>query len=200
VADLRLVLRVADPGETVYNAAHAAHVLTRVLEGFLAPHARMDVLRLLAEAAWRGVPNNTNPESAWSRVFTAHYALARAHEGAGRWAESHSQYRKSLDAIQKSIDFDRLYYDTHRLKAVLLLEHYCDAEGASAELDVALRILRKARPSRQVKEAIEAIEKGPLRQLEAWRQSSAGRERCLRELARATSGKTEPSRTGTTER
>ncbi len=198
--DLRLVMRVADPGETVYNAAHAAHVLTRVPERFLSPHDRMDILRLLTEAARLGVPDNTNPESAWSRVFTTHYALARALEGAGRWAEAHSQYRKSLDAIQKSIDFDRLYYDTHRLKAVLLLEHYCDAEGARAELDEALRILRRARPSRLVKEALEAIEKGPRRQLEAWSQSPAGRERCLRELERATSGNAEPSRTGTRER
>jgi len=200
VRDLGIVLRTAVPGETMYNAAHSAHVLTRIPASFLAPHDRMEILELLLRAARLGVANNTNPESAWSRVFTAHYALARAHEAAGKWAHAHSQYQKSLDAIQKSIDFDRLYYDTHRLKAVLLLEHFCDAEGARAELDVALRILKRARPSRLVKEALENLEKGPARQLEAWDRTPASRDKCLRELARATSGNPEPPRTGAEQR
>jgi tetratricopeptide (TPR) repeat protein len=196
IRDLGVIHRTAGPGESLYNAAHAAHVLTRLPEGFLAPHDRMDVLRLLLRTAQRGVPDNTNPESAYSRLFTAHYALARAFEDAGRVAEAHSQYQKSLHAIQKSIDFDRLYYDTHRLKAVLLLEHFCDAEGARKELDVSLLILRRARPSKQVKDALVAIENGPMRQLEAWDQSPAVRQKCLQELARVRTGSPEPLRKG----
>jgi tetratricopeptide (TPR) repeat protein len=196
IRDLKRVMRTASPGESVYNAAHAGHVLTRVPESLLAPHRRMDILLLLLEAARLGVPNNTNPESAYSRLFTAHYALARAFEDAGRGAEAHSQYQKSLEAIQKSIDFDRLYYDTHRLKAVLLLEHYCDAEGAQKELDVALQILKKARKSKVVNDAIAAIEQGPLRQIEAWKQNPAGAQTCREALRRVTSGRPETPREG----
>ncbi len=196
IRDIRLVHRTGNPGESLYNAAHAGHILTRLPEGFLAPYSRMEVLELLLRTARLGVPDNTNPESAYSRLFTAHYALARAFEDAGKGAQAHSQYQKSLDAIQKSIDFDRLYYDTHRLKAVLLLEHYCDAEGARKELDVALEILRKARPSKAVKDALAAIEKGPMRQLEAWKQSPAGQQQCLQELQRVVKGSSEPPRKG----
>jgi len=196
IRDLGVLHRTANPGESLYNGAHAGHILTRVPESFLAPFGRLDILQLLLRTARLGVPDNTNPESAYSRLFTAHYALARAFEDAGRGPEAHSQYQKSLEAIQKSIDFDRLYYDTHRLKAVLLLEHYCDAEGAQKEIDVALQILNKARPSKLKKDALEAIQKGPVRQIEAWKQSPEGRQACRNELRRVTSGSPEPPREG----
>ena len=194
IRDIQRVNRTGNPGEAQYNAAHAGHVLTRLPEGYLAPYSRMEILQLLLHTARRGVPDNTNPESAYSRLFTAHYALARAFEDAGKGSQAHSQYQKSLEAIQKSIDFDRLYYDTHRLKAVLLLEHYCDAEGARKELDVALQILRNARPSKAVKDALAAIEKGPMRQLDAWKRSPAGQQQCLQELQRVVKGSSEPLR------
>ncbi len=161
------------PTENLYNATHTASVLARLPDAYLTPPGRIEVLRLLLEAARRGTRDNTNPESAFSRLFSAHYALARALEDAGRKDEARIHFQESEKALQKSIDFDRLYYDTHRLKAVLLLERYCDAKGARREAEAALRILRASRPSKEIQDVAAGIERGVMAQVRLLEENPA---------------------------
>lgn len=179
VGILRVMLAWNAVPENLYSATHAAAVLSYLPETYLTPMRRIDVLQLLVETSRRSVRNNTNPESAYSRLFSSEYTLARSLENAGHTEEAQVYFHESEKALQKSIDFDPLYYDTHRLKAVLLLERYCDAKSARGELEMVLRILKASRPFKELPKLIANIEEGPLVQVRSLEENPELLRACL---------------------
>ncbi len=67
-------------------------------------------------------------------------------------------YILALQAIEKSIDTDPLYHDTHRMKAVLLRDVFRNPEEAERARRTAINILKRARPSDGVKRALLRLE------------------------------------------
>jgi len=104
--------------------------------------------RLMEEAvrhARMGVKNNTNPESAYSHLAVIQYWSMRNCDHLADTQSKRSCQQKKFDrsmaALNKSIGHDRYYYDTHRMKAFLLMRKG-DINGAIAEIKFSKRIIR----------------------------------------------------------
>ncbi|MGM0595885.1 MAG: O-antigen ligase family protein [Myxococcota bacterium] len=95
----------------------------------------------LLDASRRGVHNNTNPESAYSRLASGYYAVATFHFNQQNYKKAWENYQKALEAVQGSINHDRVYYDTHRIKSLFLLRKFCEIEKSEKELNKAKDIL-----------------------------------------------------------
>jgi tetratricopeptide (TPR) repeat protein len=163
-------------------AGHHSQVLlnlqSKAERGNISEKAVRDFIIVASE---RGVLNNTNPESAYSRLASAYYVLGSTYYKKKQYAKALTSYEKALKAIQGSIDNDRLYYDTHRLKAVILMNQFCDLKGAEKELMVSLKILTTSKHNK-AKRALPGLKKGALASLERNKRSYQFMNRCKARL------------------
>jgi tetratricopeptide (TPR) repeat protein len=127
------------------------HQYSKSLQPFLREAGTIPVQRarkLMDEAvrhAQMAVKNNTNPESAYSHLAVIHYWSMRNCNALPRGGQREKcekrRFELSKAALEKSISHDRYYYDTHRMKAFLLLREK-KIDEAIREIRFAKKIIR----------------------------------------------------------
>ncbi len=106
--------------------------------GLLPRDEERSVLEEAVSESEKGIENNTNPESANSNLAVLHYWSMRL---CGRDAACRQERRnRSLEALNRSISYDRYYYDTHRMKAYILMQ-MGQLDEAVSEIRLALKII-----------------------------------------------------------
>ena len=106
--------------------------------GLLPADLERKVLDEAVAESEKGTKNNTNPESANSNLAVLYYWSMRA---CGRdMTCRRRRLGQAKSALNRSISYDRYYYDTHRMKAFILMREGKLAE-AVAELRLALEII-----------------------------------------------------------
>ncbi|MCD6497310.1 MAG: hypothetical protein J7M25_03295 [Deltaproteobacteria bacterium] len=91
-----------------------------------------------------GTKNNTNPESAYSHLAVLYYwslRYCRTKPAADRAECRRTRLGRSIKALDRSMSYDRYYYDTHRMKAYILARQRKVVE-ALKELRFAMFIIK----------------------------------------------------------
>ena len=123
-------------GYNCYLASHQVHVLTYLSNNELPKGLDKNTIKQTAlRMAKKGVRNNTNPESAYSRLGSAFYAVGDP--------------ANALRGFNTSIYYDHYFYDTHRMRAIIYMNDYCEFEKAQKELDFAMGMLTFSHRDRQ---------------------------------------------------
>lgn len=108
-----------------YHHQYSKALQPFVREQGVIPSARQkDLLEEAVRHASKGVINNSNPESAYSHLAVIHFWSMRNCSFLPASQVRGCQERRfnlSLEAVDSSISHDRYYFDTHRMKAFLLL-------------------------------------------------------------------------------
>jgi len=94
--------------------------------------------------AVHGVDNNTNPESAYSHLAVLYYwslRYCRTKPAADRADCRRTRLALSMKALDKSMSYDRYYYDTHRMNAYILARQR-KVEEALKELRFSMFIIK----------------------------------------------------------
>ncbi|MBU1238289.1 hypothetical protein KJ865_01155, partial [Myxococcota bacterium] len=129
-----------------YHSYMAGH-LSQVLLQFPGPYrdaiaSEKEIVDFLIKVSVFGTKNNTNPESAYSRLSSLYYTLGTSNFNRKNYKQAYTYFQKALAAVSESINYDRLYFDTNRIKSLFLLEKFCDMDKSKQSLDVAAKILR----------------------------------------------------------
>lgn len=135
MANAEIIVR--DGPKMGYHPYIAGHTLQTIIQ--VPSHARGGIsieklMDFIVDASKKGIKNNTNPESAWSRLSSAYYARGTQHLRMGRLPQAWNDFKNALKSIEESISYDRWYYDTHRIRAIFMLDRFCDVDEAEKEL------------------------------------------------------------------
>lgn len=148
----RLAEKIMTDGPAMgYHSYIAGHGMQNLIQ--LPSAARKNktveqILEFVVNASEKGVKRNTNPESAWSRLSSSYYSAGAHEQSKGNHKQAWIYYKKALHAIEKSISFDRWYYDTHRIRAIFMIEKFCNAQEADRELQIVSKIVMGSRNSK----------------------------------------------------
>jgi tetratricopeptide (TPR) repeat protein len=148
VWDYATSLYAENPGLGYHNymTGHLSQVLMRInpsIRKKIVPYSELK--QFIIKTGEAGTKNNTNPESAFSRLSSSYYAMGNTEFSNRNYNLAYRYFKKALQAVSNSIKNDRLYYDTHRIKSVFHLERFCDMEKSLIELNKARKILQTSR-------------------------------------------------------